>query len=148
MGREVAEKLEMRSEEHKQVARRFIEDGIVKGDTSAFEETVAENVVAHFLSPGRPPGRAGIMEAAASWRSSFPDTRPGIEHAVAEGDLVVLRGVSSFTHKGEFMGIPPTGKKVTAEWMDLYRFENGKIVEMWAVQDIAGVLEQLGALLG
>ena len=136
------------SDENKQIARRFIEDAIVKGDPAAFEETVADDAVFHFLLPGRPRGRAGIMQAADSWRTSFPDTQPGIEHEVAEGDLVVLRGVSSFTHEGEFMGIPPTGKKVTCEWMDLYRFEHGKIAEMWAVQDIAGVLQQLGALPG
>ncbi len=48
------------------------------------------------------------------------------------------------THNGAMMGMPATGKEATFAWMDMYRIEDGEMVEVWHVEDIAGMLQQLG----
>jgi steroid delta-isomerase-like uncharacterized protein len=79
-------------------------------------------------------------------RAAFPDTRMTIEDEIAEGDKVVIRWTIRGTHKGEYMGIAPTGKEVTVTGISVYRIERGKIVEDWSNNDMLGMLQQLGAI--
>jgi predicted ester cyclase len=69
-----------------------------------------------------------------------------IHDQIAEGDKVVTRKVFHGTHRGELMGIPPTGREVQIEVIDIVRVEGGQIVEHWNVVDRRGLLQQLGAL--
>ena len=134
------------SEDNKAVARRFIMDAFVKNDAAAWEETVAENVVDHNPMPDQKAGRAGVAQAAEIYRTAFPDMKTSIDHQVAEGDYVTQRGVAKGTHTGDLMGMPPTSRSAEVPWLDMYRFEDGKIAEVWHVEDIAGMLIQLGFL--
>lgn len=63
---------------------------------------------------------------------------------IAEGDRVCSRGVMYGTHRGEFMGIPPTGKKVEVKYTDIWRLDKGKFVENWVQMDMMGMMQQLG----
>ena len=65
---------------------------------------------------------------------------------IAEGDKVVLRMTGDFTHLGEFMGIPPTGKPITWSCIDIWRIADGKFVEHWVEADMISVMQQLGVL--
>jgi predicted ester cyclase len=65
------------------------------------------------------------------------------EEAIAEGDLVVLRLTVRGTHQGPFMGLEPTGVAATWPGIDIMRFEDGRIVERWAMRDSAGLMAQL-----
>jgi hypothetical protein len=65
---------------------------------------------------------------------------------LAEGDRVVTRWTARGTHRGELMGIPPTGKPVTMTGITINRLEGGKVVEDWTVFDQLGLLQQLGAI--
>jgi len=76
--------------------------------------------------------------------TASPDLHFTIEDQMAEGDKVVTRYTAGGTHLGPFMGIPPTGKQVTATGMSIIRVANGKIVEEWANGDDLGLLQQLG----
>jgi predicted ester cyclase len=78
---------------------------------------------------------------------AFPDGRHTIDecHDIP-GDRVALRGAFEGTHKAAFMGIPPTGKKIRMTFINLDRFENGKLVEHRFEGDMAGLLTQLGVL--
>jgi predicted ester cyclase len=65
---------------------------------------------------------------------------------IAEGDKVVVRMTHSATHKGEFMGIPPTGKSASFGEINIMRFTDGKIVEYWGQTDMMGMMQQLGII--
>jgi predicted ester cyclase len=76
--------------------------------------------------------------------SAFPDMHVTIDDMVAEGDKVAARVTMTGTHKGEFMGIPPTNKKVTVSLIFIDRFAGGKIVEDNGQYDALGLMRQLG----
>jgi crotonobetaine/carnitine-CoA ligase len=77
--------------------------------------------------------------------TAFPDSHYTLEDMIAEGDKLVVRWTSQGTHCGEFMGVAPTGRRVTARGISIYRMDQGKIAEEWFVVDRLGLLEQLGA---
>lgn len=79
-------------------------------------------------------------------RAAFPDLHVTVEDMVAEGDKVVARVTMSGTHKGEFMGIAPTGKQITVGIIEILRIAGGKVVEHWNVVDSLGMMQQLGAV--
>jgi predicted ester cyclase len=78
-------------------------------------------------------------------RSAFPDFKGTIDDIVAEGDKLVLRWTWSGTQKGEFMGVPPTGKSVSFGVIDIFRIAEGKVVEHWGLMDSMSLMQQLGA---
>lgn len=82
--------------------------------------------------PGQPQGREGYKQIFAYLLSAFPDTQLTIEDIIAEGNKVVIRSTWTGTHQGEFMGIPATGKQVSTTAINIYRIENGKLVEEWS----------------
>ncbi len=65
---------------------------------------------------------------------------------IAEGDKVVIRQTWSGTHKGEFMGIPATGRRVSIAVIDIIRVADGRFVEHWGQLDMMGMMQQLGAI--
>jgi predicted ester cyclase len=91
-----------------------------------------------------PPGREGVKLLIKSLRGAFPDFKIKIGLQVAEGDLVVQQATATGTMKGEFAGMPPSGKTATWEAIHITRIKDGKIVEHWQVQDQLGMLQQLG----
>jgi quercetin dioxygenase-like cupin family protein len=78
------------------------------------------------------------------FRSAFPDLKFTVLEMFGEGDRVITRIKIQGTHKGDFMGIDPTGKMVNVEAIDIIRFANGKAVEHWGVTDSQKMMEQLG----
>src|SRR5215212_9016425 len=128
------EETKMSAEENKAVVRREQEElWNHTGDLDTAEELYA----------------AGQAEAAkqqaANFRQGFPDVISAIEDLIAEGDKVVARWRSRATHKGEYMGIPPTGKEVEFTGISFYRIERGKIAESWNIEDKLGLMRQIGA---
>jgi predicted ester cyclase len=79
-------------------------------------------------------------------RSALPDFHSTLEDMIAEGDKVAERFTGRGTHKGEWMGIAPTGKQVTIQGMAIHRITDGKIVENWTNMDMLGVMVQLGVV--
>jgi steroid delta-isomerase-like uncharacterized protein len=133
------------SEQNKRVARRFI-NAFLTGDTATLEQVIAENCVDHNPLPGQIPGRQGIIETLAGWRAAFPDLKITIQHEVAEGDFILQQGIATGTNTGLLMGRPATGKQATFPYMDLHRILNGQIVEIWHLEDVAGMLYQMGLM--
>ena len=78
--------------------------------------------------------------------AASPDINATIDDIIAEGDRVVARMHTSGTHKGEFRGIPPTGKTAVITEMAIYRISEGKIAEAWSLYDALGLIQQLGAI--
>ena len=88
----------------------------------------------------------GYKQFFAMTHSAFPDFHSTLEDMFAEGDKVVQRFTARGTHKGEFMGIPPTGKQVTITGIAIHRITGGKIVEDWVNMDMLGMMVQLGVV--
>ena len=127
----------------KMVVRVFA--SMESGDSGAFDDLIADDYVNHDM-PAPAPGRAGFKQMMVGWRAAFPDMKLTIEDVVGEGDLVATRGVFTGPHKGEFNGIPATGKRVPVPWMDMWRAKNGKLSENWVRLDMMAMLTQLGVI--
>ena len=134
----------MSTEENKAIARRLVEEVLNKGNMAAVEEYFASNYVDHSAPPGVPPDREGLKMFLTAFRAAFPDLHYHIEDEIAEGDMVVHRLTGHGTMKGEFQGMPATGKH--AMWTEIHigRLASGKLVEHWANVDQLGMLQQLG----
>lgn len=91
-------------------------------------------------------GPYALKRAAAMFRDAFPDLHYTVEDVVAEGDKVVARFTARGTHRGEFLGIAPTGKRIVYTGFDMSRVSGGRIVEAWAGYDALGLMRQLGAV--
>lgn len=136
----------MSTEENKTLIRRYIEEVWGKGDFAAERELVAADIVDHNPIPGFPPGLEGHHQTIAMLRNAFPDGTNTLEDVIVEGDMIADRHTFRGTHKGEFFGIPPTGKQVTFTGIEITRIANGKIVETWHQEDLVGVMQQLGVI--
>lgn len=84
--------------------------------------------------------------AFASFRNAFPDALFTIDDMVAEGDKVWVRYTFAGTHKGTYMGVPPTGKKVKNNGIRGYRLADGKIVEHWGLGNDLELMRQMVAI--
>jgi len=91
-------------------------------------------------------GREGLKQLFNMGLKAFPDWHETIEDIIAEGDKVWVHLAYTGTHKGEFMGLAPTGKKITTMAVDIYRIVNGKLAEYWNVTDNVNILKQIGAI--
>jgi len=135
----------MSVEENKALVQRLVEV-YNTGNLAALGEVLAPEFVYHNAPPGQKPGREGYKEAQMSGQNAFPDLHYTIEDMIAEGDKVVVRVTCSGTHRGEFMGIAPTNKRVTMPAVGIYRIVNGKIFEEWEFGDMLGFMQELGAV--
>ena len=134
------------SEENKAVAARMPLEVFSQGKLEVIDEVIDAEMTDHEPPqlPGQPPGREGVKVLAGAVRQAFPDLNITIRHAVAEGDLVVQHITTSGTMRGEFAGMPPSGKQATWDSIHIARFRDGKVFEHWVVQDQLGMLQQLG----
>ena len=83
---------------------------------------------------------------SASFVEAFPDLRLTVEDIALEGDTVAARVDFRGTHRGEFQGIPPTGKEVAFSSIEIDRMVDGKVAEHWFEMDLLGLMGQLGAI--
>ncbi len=134
----------MSTEENKAIDRRFTEEVWNRGNLAVVDELMSADYNGH--DPMMPAGSEGFKQYVLMYRSAFPDVHLTIEDQIAEGDTVVSRWTARGTHKGELMGIPPTGKQVTVTGMNIERVANGKLVEGWSNYDTLGMLQQLGVV--
>ena len=133
------------AEDNKAAALKFVER-VNKGDLTVVDELFDPSYVDHETMPGIAPTREGLKQMFGMFLKAFPDMKITVTHVVAEGDLVVIHHLSTGTNKGEFMGMPATGKTVKYNEMHLVRFANGKVVEHWGVEDSMTMMQQLGLI--
>jgi predicted ester cyclase len=135
----------MSSEKHKALYRRFMTEVANRGNLGVADEILSADVVEHeTLPPGLARNRDGIKQLFTLIRKAFPDLHITVEDLIAEGDRVVARVTLKGTHRGEFMGIAPTGRPVAYEAIDISRIAGGKLVEHWGIPDYLTLLQQLG----
>ena len=114
------------------------------GNFALFREVVAPNSVDHDPAPGQSAGPEGFTQFFTMLRSAFPDLNIEVEHMIADDNNVAFAYTVTGTHQGDFMGVPTTGKRISARGMQIARFEDGKMVERWGSSDELGILKQLG----
>jgi predicted ester cyclase len=131
------------STENKTVVRQYFDTW---GVPEAERELLAPNFVAHMPGIPAPMNREAFIQYQGVVLSAFPDFGPTLEHQIADGDKVINRLVFRGTHKGNFQGIPPTGKQVAVTAITIERVAGGKIVEHWMEFDGLGMMQQLGVI--
>ena len=132
--------------ENKSLVRRDFEEVLSQGKLDVIDEIIATDYIGH--TPGSPDihGPEDYKQYVTMGRTAFPDMQLTIEDMIAEGDKVAVRWTYTGTHKGELMGISPTGVKVTGTGIDICRIAGGKIVECWVNRDDLGMWQQLGVI--
>ena len=125
----------MLTEENKELIRQVMKEwNGVKGDNaktrSLYEKYYAPDFIFHDVS-GEDMNREKVIENSVTDAPAFPDVNYSIVDILAEGDQVVIRFTMQATHKGTFMGIPATGKKIIVKGVEIDRIVGGKIVETW-----------------
>ena len=135
----------MSTEDNKALARRMYNEVINGGDLGVLDELVAEDFVEHEVLPGMPAtGPAAPKAFFEMFKAAFPDMHMELHELIAEGNHVVGRATMSGTHKGEFMGIPPTDKTFKVQVIDIVEVRDGQFVAHWGITDQAAMMEQLG----
>jgi steroid delta-isomerase-like uncharacterized protein len=129
------------------VTQRRLYELLNAGDIEGFGALLADDFVEHEETPGLAPTKDGVLEFFRMYRAAFPDLRMDPEDVLASGDKAVARVRATGTHKGEFMGMPPTGKSVDVPLIDIMRFtEDGLVREHWGVVDMLTMMQQLGVV--
>ena len=137
----------MSTEKNRAAHRRLQQDVWQRHRVEAFNELTTEDVKAHFLPPGLPPGREGLKLFVSAYLAAFPDGHNTVEGQVVEGDYSMMRLTFTGTHTGALLHIAPTGKSVTIGGMEMWRFTpDGKMAEGWAVFDLLTLMQQIGAI--
>lgn len=136
----------MIAEDNKALVRRYVEEVFNQRHLAAVETFIAAEDVDHTLPPNLPTNLAGTKTAIALFLRAIPDLRISIEDVVAEGDRVAIRYTSRGTQRGPFGPLPATGRRVMISSYLIARIADGKIVEMWGLDDQLGLLQQLGVL--
>ena len=132
------------SRTNKALVRRFVEEVVNQGNTTALADLVAADHVRH-APDGDLYGPEGVRIDLAEYRSGFPDLSVTVEDLVAEGDRVVSRFVLRGTHAGPFPGMAATGRAVAVVGIAVDRLANGRLAEGWVSFDGLGLLRQLEA---
>ena len=126
---------------------RYFEEVWNQGKLDVLDELLSSDYVNHSSSiPDPEPGPAGVKPIVLAMRQAFPDLRYRIDQLVASDELVAVRVTLSGTHRGDFFGTPPTGKRFEVTQTNLERFREGKIVEHWRNTDELSLLRQLGVV--
>ena len=126
-------------------AQQTFGEAVNSGNLEEIRDVVAAGCVDHDPAPDQQQGPEGFIHFFTGFRKAFPDLKVEVEHAVQDDDNVAIAYTVTGTHKGDLMGIPPTGKKIKARGVQIGRFKDGKLVERWGSSDQLGILQQIGA---
>jgi steroid delta-isomerase-like uncharacterized protein len=137
------------SEENKEKMRRVLEEAFGQGRTEVVDEVLDSDFVCWDPNSetGEIRGAQTIKGEIEYFRNAFPDFYWRVEEQMAEGDMVTTRYTLGGTHRGEFFGVPGSGRRIEITGINIDRFdESGKLVEEWAEYDLLGAMRQMGAI--
>jgi predicted ester cyclase len=142
----------MSTKENKAVVRRFFEECWNHGDLAVLEECLAPNVRLHSARGTSIQSQEWFREGVIRWRRAFPDYQYVLDHVIAEGDTVAVNTRFTGTHRDVFQWLSygpwaPTGKTIEVMEMFVFRFAEGRVVDLWAVWDQITFARQLGVSL-
>ena|SRR5688572_8940054 len=131
----------------KEVVRTLFE-AVNAGDLETILSLIGDEMVVHTSVPGIGPGRDGFRAFMQVFFDAFPEQHTDVHALIADGDLVAAHHTHHATNLGSFAGMPPTGRQVHVDGIELFRINDGKIVEMWHHDDLLSLMQQLGAIPG
>ena len=132
---------------HADLARRFYEDVMNRGDLAAIDELLTADFVDHEEGPpGSPEGIEGVKFFVTTFREAFPDLQVTIEDTIESGDRLAIRATMRGTQDGELMGVPPSGRSVELGMIDIVRVEGDRVAEHWGAADNLSLMQQIGAI--
>ena len=133
----------------KDLTLRFYKEVLENGNVAAVDDFVAVNAIEHEQPPPgvtREPGREGVKQLIKAYTDGFTSMSVQVHAQYRDGDTVISRVTFGGTHTGTFGGIPATGKHISAEGIDIIRFEGERMAEHWGQFDAVGMLTQLGVM--
>jgi steroid delta-isomerase-like uncharacterized protein len=133
-------------DDNKAILRAYVETIFNQKQLDRADELVAPDYIDHAALPGQAPGLEGAKKKWAMYLAGLPDLQVTIEEMVAEGDKVGVRRSYEGTHRGELLGVPPTGKQVRIGGISIFRMDGGKIAEHWEQLDRLTLMQQLGVI--
>lgn len=124
----------------------FFNDVINAHNPAKLDEILHPDFRSHHFP--MPPGsdKAGFSQGMVALLNAFPDIRIQVNEQFVKGDKVFGYFTWTGTHQNAFMGVPPTGKQVRVEGMDIWRVQDGKLAENWVIMDAMGLMMQLGVV--
>lgn len=125
--------------------RQHFEEIWHKGNLRFADEGSTEDFVAHD-PVGGDLDREGLKQLASAYRQAFPDLRFRLDDILVAGDVGVCRWTATGTHRGDFLGIAPTGKRAPVTGVTIMRFVGDKAREAWVEWNALGLLRTLGAI--
>lgn len=131
--------------ENAAIIRRFVDVVLNQGDCDGACQFVCEDFEHLAPMPGQEQGLSGFQKTLNEVRAAFPDICWTVEEQLSDGDRVLSRFVWTGTHEGYFLGLSPTGRRVTVWGMTIDRLVEGKIKETRFLMDVPGLMAQLGA---
>jgi predicted ester cyclase len=124
-----------------------IYDAFNSGDFDELDKYIARDEVDHAIPEGMTNGLEGTKAMFKNFKSAFPDGMIKILETVLEGDYMMIYSEFTGTNKGDFMGSPPTNKRVKVKSMDLVKFDHqGKAIEHWGQDDQIAMMRQMGLI--
>jgi steroid delta-isomerase-like uncharacterized protein len=136
----------MANAENKVVVTNFVEEVINQGHLERADDLVAVDFVELDPLPGQQQGREGLKQVISAFRAAFPDIHWVIEEMIGEGEKVFSRFTWHGTHRGEFFGVPATGRQITVKGMVIDQVVAGKMAESRILMDGLSMMRQLGVV--
>ncbi len=127
------------------LAHRWHMDLVQAGNLAVADEILTSDFIAH-VNGQEVRGVDGAKQLATMLRTAFPDLAITHHEAIVAGNRVAIRWSSESTHQGAYLGVPPSGKPIHLEGLDLLHLQDGKIAEVWIAYDNRSALQQMGAL--
>lgn len=137
----------MTAGDHEKLLERYVREVWDQGNPDAVEVFASEDFRRHGRPGSEPLDRAGQIQRLKAFRSGFPDITIEVDDVITSDSHIAFRSTMTGTHRGELMGIPPTGRGVTVRLVDMIRVEGGKFAEQWGGPDMLDLLRQLGATI-
>ena len=136
----------MSLESNKSLMRAFYDEVWGKGNYDFTKKVFAPEYARHDLRPGNPGGGPeGQAQVAKDFRTAFPDLVITVDLVIGEGEMVAVRWTMHGTFTGQWASMAPTNKEATFAGVNIVRFAQGKVVEIWNHRDDLGLLQQVGA---
>ena len=133
------------AEQNKQIVQRYFTEVWNGGKLEVLNELLDKQYINHTPSTPNPPvGPDGLKPIVAAIRRAFPDLHFEIKELIANDSMAVARLIMTGTQKDSLFNLPPTGKQITVNQMNIEKISNGKIIEHWRVTDELSMMKQLG----
>lgn len=134
-------------DKNRQIVQTYFDEVWNKGNVDVLDELLSTEYINHTPSTPNPPkGAMGLKPIVLAIRKGFPDLHYEIKEMLATKDRVVARVVMTGTQSDTLFGIPPTGKRIEVNQINIEKIESGRIVEHWRVTDELSMMQQLGVV--